>query len=64
MRKKKPDILLVLIWSFRKEVIIQEKKFIKNGGILLFHLPMLHIVDKYNYKNFLNNNFKSFSYKI
>ena len=41
MRKKKPDILLVLIWSFRKEVIIQEKKFIKNGGILLFHLPML-----------------------
>lgn len=64
MRKMKPDILLVLIWSFRKEVIVQEKKFIKSGGVLLFHLPMLHIVDKYNYKNFLNNNFKSFSYKI
>ena len=64
MRKMKPDILLVLIWSFRKEVIIQEKRFIENGGILLFHLPMLYIVDKYNYKNFLNNDFKTFSYKI
>ena len=64
MRKMKPDILLVLIWSFRKEVIIQEKRFIENGGILLFHLPMLYIVDKNNYKNFLNNDFKTFSYKI
>ena len=33
MRKLKPKYLLVLIWSFRKEVIIQEKKFILNGGI-------------------------------
>ena len=64
MRKLKPKILLVLIWSFRKEVIQQEKKFILNGGKLVFHLPMQHIIDKNNYKDFSNNNFKSFSYKI
>jgi NDP-4-keto-2,6-dideoxyhexose 3-C-methyltransferase len=64
MRKKKPKILLVLIWSFRKEVIKQELKFIKNGGKLLFHLPMFHMVDKNNYMNFMNSNFESFSYNM
>tara|TARA_B100001939_G_scaffold148610_1_gene128614 strand:+ start:247 stop:1380 length:1134 start_codon:yes stop_codon:yes gene_type:complete len=64
MRKMKPKYLLVLIWSFRKEVIDQEKKFLLNGGKLVFHLPMLHIVDKFNYKYFLNNNFDSFSYNF
>ena len=64
MRKLKPKYLLVLIWSFRKEVIIQEKKFILNGGKLIFHLPMFHIIDKYNYKFFLNNNFESLSYDL
>ena len=64
MRKLKPKYLLVLIWSFRKEVIQQEKKFIKNGGKLIFHLPMFHVVDKNNYRSFMNNNFKSFSYNF
>jgi hypothetical protein len=64
MRKIKPKILLVLIWSFRKEVIQQELKFIKEGGKLLFHLPMFHIIDKNNYKNFINSDFETFSYKI
>ena len=64
MRKMKPKYLLVLIWSFRKEVIDQEKKFLLNGGKLVFHLPMFHIVDKTNYKYFLNNNFDSFSYNF
>ena len=64
MRKMKPKILLILIWSFRKEVIQQELKFIRQGGKLLFHLPMFHIIDKNNYKNFINSNFENFSYKI
>ena len=64
MRKMKPKYLLVLIWSFRKEVIDQEKRFLLNGGKLVFHLPMLHIVDRFNYKYFLNNNFDSFSYNF
>ena len=64
MRRLKPKILLVLIWSFRKEVISQEMKFIKKGGKLLFHLPKVHMVDKNNYKKFFNSNFKKLSYKI
>jgi len=64
MRKMKTKMLLVLIWSFRKEVIKQELKFIKEGGKLLFHLPMFHIIDKNNYKHFINSNFESFSYKV
>ncbi len=62
MRKRKPKYLLVLIWSFRSEVIKQEIKFIKNGGKLIFHLPMLHIIDKTNYQKFLNKDFSDFSY--
>ena len=62
MRKMKPKYLLILIWSFRSEVIRQEEKFIKNGGSLIFHLPILHIVDKSNYKEYLNEDFKAFSF--
>ena len=62
MRKKNPKYLLVLIWSFRSEVIKQEIDFIKKGGKLIFHLPMLHIVDKTNYKDFFKKNFKEYSY--
>ena len=64
MRKKNPKYLLVLIWSFRSEVIKQELNYIKNGGKLVFHLPIFHIIDKSNYKNYLYKNFKSLSYSI
>jgi NDP-4-keto-2,6-dideoxyhexose 3-C-methyltransferase len=62
MRKIKPKYLFVLIWSFRKEVINQELDYIKNGGKLVFHLPMFHIIDKNNYKEYLNDDFKAFSF--
>ena len=62
MRSLKPKYLLVLIWSFRPEVIKQEKKFIENGGSLVFHLPILHVIDKSNYKKYLNKDFKAFSF--
>ena len=64
MRKMKPDYLLILIWSFRKEVIKQELSYIKNGGNLVFHLPVFHIVNKDNFKIYLNSDFSEFSYKI
>ena len=63
MRKKKPDYLFVLIWSFRKEVIKQEIKFLESGGCLVFPLPRFHLVNKQNYKIYLHKNFKNFSYK-
>ncbi len=62
MRKLNPKYLLVLIWSFRKEVIQQEIDYIKKGGKLIFHLPQLHIIDKKNYKIFLRSSFKPFSF--
>ena len=61
MRRLKPKYLLVLIWSFKKEVIKQEEKYIKKGGKLVFPLPIFHIVDKSNYKKFLKKNFSLFS---
>ena len=63
MRKINPDYLLILIWSFKSEVIKQELKYIKKGGKLIFHLPFLHIVDKENYTEHLNEKFEAFSYK-
>ena len=64
MRKLKPKYLLVLIWSFRKEVIKQEIEYLKNGGTMIFHLPMIHFVNKSNYKKYLKNDFTGMSYAI
>ncbi len=64
MRKKNPKYLLVLIWSFRTEVIKQELKYILKGGKLIFHLPIFHIIDKSNYKDFLNKSFDSLSFNV
>ena len=64
MREKNPKYLLVLIWSFRSEVIKQEINYILKGGKLIFHLPIFHVVDKNNYKTFLNKSFDSFSFEI
>jgi NDP-4-keto-2,6-dideoxyhexose 3-C-methyltransferase len=63
MRVMKPNYLLVLIWSFRKEVIKQELDFLQKGGELVFHLPRFHIINIRNYKYFLKNDFKKLAYK-
>ena len=63
MRKIKPDYLLVLIWSFRNEVIQQAIDFLKKGGKLVFHLPRFHIVNVDNFQRYLKSNFKELSYK-
>ena len=39
MRELNPKFLLVLIYSFRSEIIKQEFNYLKNGGNLVFHLP-------------------------
>ena len=64
MRKMKPNYLFVLIWSFRSEVIKQEKKFLLNGGKLILPLPIFHIIDKDNYKYYLNKDLNSLGYSI
>ena len=62
MRSIQPDFLFVLIWSFRKEVIKQEIKYLKKGGNLVFHLPRFYIINKYNYKIYLKKSLKNLSY--
>ena len=62
MRKKKPDYLFLLIWSFRSEAIKQEINFLKNGGKFIVHLPSLHIIDKTNYKLYLKRDLSDFAY--
>jgi NDP-4-keto-2,6-dideoxyhexose 3-C-methyltransferase len=64
MRKLNPKYLFVLIWSFRSEVIKQEIKFILKGGKLVFPLPIFHIIDKNNYKHFINKKLESFGFNI
>ena len=63
MRILNPKYLLVLIWSFRSEIIKQELNYLKKGGNLVFHLPKFHIVNKNNYKKYINKDFKELSYK-
>ena len=62
MRELNPKFLLVLIWSFRSEIIKQEFNYLKNGGNLVFHLPKFHIINKKNYRKYLNKSFKELSY--
>ena len=62
MRRKKPDYLLVLIWSFRREVIKQEIKYLQDGGKLVFLLPKFHIINKENFQQYINSSFKNLSY--
>jgi len=63
MRKEKPDYLFVLIWSFRNEVIKQELNYIKSGGKLIIPYPSIHIIDRTNYKNYINEKLEDFAYK-
>ena len=39
MHALKPDVLLVLPWHFRENLIDREVDFLKRGGRLLFPLP-------------------------
>jgi 2-polyprenyl-3-methyl-5-hydroxy-6-metoxy-1,4-benzoquinol methylase len=62
MRSDNPDFLVILIWSFRREVIKEEINFLKKGGKLVFLLPRFHIIDKKNYKQYLKKNFQDQAY--
>ena len=45
-RLKKPDYYLVLPWHFKEGFVKREKKFLLNGGKLIFHIPKIKIVSK------------------
>ena len=43
-RAMKPDYFVVLPWHFKDNIIAREKKFLKEGGRLLFPLPRPKVV--------------------
>jgi hypothetical protein len=43
-KKYKPDYFLVLPWHFKDHIIKKEKKFLEEGGKLIFPLPEIEIV--------------------
>ncbi len=45
-RELNPDCMLVLIWSFKDEIIKREVEYLQNGGKLLFPMPYCHVVSK------------------
>ncbi len=45
-RKDKPDYMLVLPWFFKEEIMRREKKYLENGGQLIFPLPELEVVSR------------------
>ncbi len=64
MRRAKPDVLLVFIWHFRREVIDGEKAFLARGGRLAFDLPRLHLVDRANAARCRDASFEDLAYLL
>ena len=63
-RALKPKVALTFIWHLRKEVIQDEIALIKSGTKFVFVLPRLHVVDKTNYKRYLERPFEDLGYSI
>jgi hypothetical protein len=64
LRKLNSEYLFVLIWHFRKEVILDEIALLKNGCKMVFDLPRLHIVDASNYERYLERSFEDLAYSL
>ena len=42
----KPDLVFIMAWNFRDEILKREQTYVENGGKLLFLMPYPHYVDK------------------
>ena len=45
-RSLKPKAMIVLPWYFKKEIVNREKKYLQEGGQLMFPMPYPHVVTK------------------
>ena len=41
-----PEAFIVLPWNFKKEIVDRERKYLDNGGKLMFVMPYPHVVTK------------------
>lgn len=46
MHARRPDVLLVLPWHFRANLLEREKEFLNRGGRMLFPLPAVELVGR------------------
>ena len=44
IKKYNPDYMLVLPWHFKNFILQKEKKYLNNGGKMIFPLPDIEIV--------------------
>ena len=44
VRSMNPDYMLVLPWHFKDFIVTKERKFLEQGGRLIFPLPEIEIV--------------------
>jgi hypothetical protein len=44
--KEKPDYAIILAWNFAKEIINNNRLFLKNGGKFIIPIPKVKIVTK------------------
>lgn len=63
-RAAKPDYLFVLIWHLRREVILDELAFLEAGGKLIFSLPRFQVIDRNNYRSYLDRSFDDFAFPM
>ena len=45
-RSLKPKAMIVLPWYFKEEIVQRERKYIEEGGELMFPMPYPHVVTK------------------
>lgn len=45
-RKMKPELMLVIPWNFKNEIVAREQDYIQSGGKLLFVMPYPYYLDK------------------
>jgi len=45
-RAMKPDVMFVIPWNFKDEIVAREQEYIQAGGRLLFIMPYPYILDK------------------
>tara|TARA_B110000971_G_scaffold181243_1_gene187968 strand:+ start:73 stop:1374 length:1302 start_codon:yes stop_codon:yes gene_type:complete len=45
-RSKNPKAFVVLPWNFKEEIVKREKKYLDDGGTLMFPMPYPHTVDR------------------
>ena len=45
-RKMKPELMFVIPWNFKEEIVAREQDYIQSGGKLLFIMPYPYYLDK------------------